>query len=274
MNNSTINFTSEASTNSLYILFLSTLDLSIYYINFLFGFPTHSYVLWLIVTGSSEVSSEFFNLNLCVCELGICLHSLLSVILYCFKLPYDIPLFLLGLIITGRPLFQCVICVERYLAVVHPVTFLKYKPLRYRVICCAVAWIIILISCVFCMLTSLQIKINVYFSLSQYVLFLSVQLFCLVAVLRALKQSGPGERKREKEENQMKRRAFFIILIATVTMSVSYIPYIISGFLYCFTQNYIGIIFSLGFLCFILGGFVEPVLYLHRSGKMHWLCSI
>ncbi len=33
---------------------------------------------------------------------------------------------------------------ECYLAVVHPVIFLKYKPLRYRVICCTVAWIIVL----------------------------------------------------------------------------------------------------------------------------------
>ncbi|XDV31836.1 hypothetical protein PO909_002785 [Leuciscus waleckii] len=63
-----------------------------------------------------------------------------------------------GFVITGRPLFQCLICVERYLAVVHPVTFLK-----------------------------------------------------------ALKQSGPGERRREKE-NCMKRRAFYIILITTIPL--------------------------------------------------------
>ncbi len=47
----------------------------------------------------------------------------------------SINIFLFGFAMTGHPLFQCLICVERYLAVVHPVTFLKFKPLRYRVIC-------------------------------------------------------------------------------------------------------------------------------------------
>ncbi|CAL8276660.1 unnamed protein product [Boreogadus saida] len=35
----------------------------------------------------------------------------------------------------GRALFQCGICVERYLAVVQPLTFIRFKPLRFRVVC-------------------------------------------------------------------------------------------------------------------------------------------
>ncbi len=94
--------------------------------------PTHSYVIWLIVTGSENgVASGFFNLNLSVCEIVSCLNSLLTVLLKCpwFSSLTILTYFLIGLYITGRPLFQCLICVERYLAVVHPVTFLKYKPL-------------------------------------------------------------------------------------------------------------------------------------------------
>jgi hypothetical protein len=39
--------------------------------------------------------------------------------------------------------FQTFVCVERYLAVVHPVVYLKFKPLKYRVECCDVdgAWV-------------------------------------------------------------------------------------------------------------------------------------
>ncbi|XP_056114209.1 G-protein coupled receptor 35-like [Rhinichthys klamathensis goyatoka] len=270
MNNSTVNFTTEASA-------ISRLDVCVYLINVLFGFPTHSYVIWLIITGTGNgVASEFFLLKLSVCEIGICLYSLLVVISFFTGLsrPTILACFLIGLFITGRPLFQCLMCVERYLAVVHPVTFLKYKPLRYRVICCTAAWIIILGSCLVCMFTTSQVNfyIYIYFYFIQFLLFLSVQLFCLVAVLRALKQSGPGERGREREEeNPMKRRAFHVILITTVTMSTTYIPLIFAGFSFVLTQLFIVGLFSFGLLCFILAGFVQPVLYLHRTGKLSCL---
>ncbi|XP_026094150.1 P2Y purinoceptor 8-like [Carassius auratus] len=241
MSNATVNFTSEASTNSRYNAFgeIPNMDICICSISILFGLPTHSYITWLIITGTG-VASDFFNLNLSFCEIGICLNSLFTLIYYCTELSHLISLawFSSGLLITGRPLFQCLICVERYLAVVHPVTFLKYKPLRYRVICCTVAWIITLGSCLCCMFISQFKTVYTYFHLVQFLLFLCIQLFCLVAVLRALKQSGPGERWRKKEEeNHMKRRAFYIILITTVTMSIVYIPNIVSGLSFILMQK-------------------------------------
>ncbi len=108
-------------------------------LSFLVGLPIHFYVLWLIVTGTeSGVASVFFKLNLSVCEIGICVESLIFILSFCFSSLKKLICFLIGLAVTGRPLFQCLICVERYLAVVHPVTFLKYKPLRYSdLLCCS-----------------------------------------------------------------------------------------------------------------------------------------
>ncbi len=144
---------------------------------------------------------EFFIYDLSICEFGNSLISLFFMLSNVFSCLSTLVVFLQGLGITGRPLFQCPICVECYLAVVHPVTFLKYKPLRYRVICCTVAWIIILGSCLCCMLlyslllifilTPLNMKAYCWFFLTQFLLFPSVQLFFLVTVLRVLKQSGP-----------------------------------------------------------------------------------
>ncbi|XP_019123823.2 uncharacterized protein LOC109140709 isoform X2 [Larimichthys crocea] len=39
----------------------------------------------------------------------------------------------LQLMFISRPIFQSCICLERYLAVVHPTVFLRFKPLRYSV---------------------------------------------------------------------------------------------------------------------------------------------
>ncbi|XP_067231457.1 chemokine XC receptor 1-like [Chanodichthys erythropterus] len=276
MNNSTVNFfTPEGSTNSTTqsIELMDSLNIYIHGINVLFGLPTHSYVIWLIITGSG-VASGFFNLNLSVCDTGNCLLSLFYIIYFCgFSHLTTLTEFLIGISITGRPLFQCLMCVERYLAVVHPVTFLKYKPLRYRVICCTVAWVITLGSCVYCVFTVGLFYMYIWFYLIQSLLFLSIQLFCLVAVLRALKQSRPGERCREREEeNLMKRRAFLLIVITTVSVIIFYMPFTISGFFFL-THKYIKELFSVSFICNVLISFVQPALYLHRVGKLFCLCS-
>ncbi|XP_056302931.1 uracil nucleotide/cysteinyl leukotriene receptor-like [Danio aesculapii] len=275
MNNSTVNFTtSETSANSTtsYTEVIDNLNICLFSISFIFGFPTHSYVLFLIVKGSSGVASSFLNINLSVCEIGICFNCFVNAVSYCFLSLSTLQAFLEGLTITGRPLFQCLICVERYLAVVHPVTFLKYKPLRYRVICCAAAWIITLGSCLFCMYTLNEERGNFYiwfFSL-QFLIVFSLQLFCLVAVLRALKQSGPGERK--KEENHMKRRAFFIILITTASMAIIYGPFTIVGFVTIVLDEHIDQIWLVASTFYLLAGFVDPVLYLHMTGKLSCFC--
>ncbi len=183
---------------------IDCLEICVNSINFLVGFSIHCNVLWLIITGTgSGVAPEFFILNLSFCEIGNCLNCLFYIVcILFFSIITELPLFLLGLVFIAHPLFQCLICVERYLAVVHPVIFLKYKPLRYKVICCTVVWIITLESCLCSMFSSISNIHYVYtwsFSL-QFLLFLFIQLFCLVAVLRALKQSGPGERGRERKK--------------------------------------------------------------------------
>jgi len=266
-----VNFTTpEASTNSTTDSYEIITRICVSSIIFLFGLPTHSYVIWLIITRSSEVASEFLNLNFSICEIVLCLKNvfnLLEIQYSCFKTLTQV---LQGLI-TGRPLFHCLICVERYLAVVHPVTFLKYKPLRYRVMCSATVWIITCGSCLFCwlILKSLTTIFYTWFFSLQFILFFSIQLFCLVAVLRALKRSGPGERGGEKEEkNSIKRRAFHLILISTVSLAVTYVPFIIAGFTEIFTQQHFPVLWSTSVFCYILGGFIQPVLFLNHVGKL------
>jgi len=272
MNNSTVNFTTESSTTYSF----EPLDIFEMYacsFNFLLGLPTHSYVIWLIITTGSGVASVFFKLNLSVCEIGICVTSLIFILCFWFPSLTTLMWFLMGISITGRPLFQCLMCVERYLAVVHPVTFLKFKPLRYRVICCTVAWIITLCSCILSMFLLPNTIEQTLFFTTQFLLFLSIQLFCLVAVLRALKQSGPGERGREREEeNHIKRRAFNVILISTVNIFFIYAPYTITGLFNIVTKQNFRVLWCICTFCFLMAGFVQPVLYLYHAEKLTCLC--
>nr|XP_055035553.1 C-C chemokine receptor type 8-like [Misgurnus anguillicaudatus] len=277
MNNSPVNFPGhEASINSTESLRPSDyVALSLYCLNLLFGLPTHIYVIHLIITGAgSGIVAEFLMLNLSICEIGICLDNLIFVLTMYFPSLWTFNAFLIGFCITGRPLFQCLICVERYLAVVHPVTFLKYKPVRYKAICCTAAWIICLGSCLFCMFTVISnYPAYVWFLTMQLFVFFPIQLFCCLAVLRALKQSGPGERGREREEeNHMKRKAFYLILITTVTTVISYGPLTLTGLYNIVTNIHDQILWVSSLSCFLVAGFVQPVLYLHRTGKISCLC--
>ncbi|XP_056587667.1 chemokine XC receptor 1-like [Triplophysa dalaica] len=230
MKNSTVNSTTSKGLLESNDVMLR-LQMSLYSINVLFSLPTHSFIIWLIITGTgSGIASDFFILNLSVCEIGYCLNNVIALFDYSlwFSNFSGLIYFLSGLGITGRPVFQCLMCVERYLAVIHPVTFLKYKPLRYRLICSSAAWFITLVSCSCCMFSTISLKhaFFVEFYSVQFLVFLSIQLFCCLAVLRALKQSGPGERGREREEeNHMKKRAFNIIFITSVNFIVIYLPF-------------------------------------------------
>ncbi|XP_077053561.1 chemokine XC receptor 1-like [Siphateles boraxobius] len=280
MNNSTVNFTTaEISTNTTTQSFglVEILNMCVYSMSFLVGLPTHSYITWLIITGAgSGVASEFFILNFSISEAGYYVNCLTIVLAEWFSFIVQFKLFLSGLAVTGRPLFQCLMCVERYLAVVHPVTFLKYKPLRYRVICCTAAWIIILGSCLCCMFTIvLHYTAHIWFFSLQFLLFFSIQLFCLVAVLRALKQSGPEARRRErKEENCIKKRAFDLILMTTVSMVITYAPISIAGVFFIATEKLNPACWLPGLVCYVLSGFVQPVLYLHHTGKLFCPCLL
>ncbi len=235
-----MNISMETSTNLAYNITITLgnkllpYDVVLHVIQFLFGLPTHSYIVWIIVTGrGTGISSEFFTLNISVCEIIFCLRSLTTAMLNTFPWLSDIAMFLSGFVVTGR-FFQCLMCVERYLAVVHPLTFLKYKPLRYRVACSILIWMMVAFYCLFYLLAhACFIQIVTYLYILQFLLILAINLFCCLAVLRALKQSGPErERERKEEETHFKRRAFYIILISTVTLLITYVPSLFAALQY------------------------------------------
>ncbi len=250
----------------------SPYDVTLHVINLLFGLPTHSYILWLIVKGTGRgITSEFFTLNISVCEIVLCLRSSITLLANVFPKLWYVKMFMSGFNSTGRPLFQCLMCVERYLAVVHPVIFLKYKPLRYKVVCSTVTWIMIIICNVLvlglvnpCFMHVLKCLYLIHF-----IIFLAINLFCCLAVLRALKKPGPGAKGRERdEENHIKRRAFFLILITSVTLVITYVPSSVSEFQYILSIPASQLLESLSLTCFLLPGFVQPLLFIHRLGKL------
>lgn len=103
--------------------------------NSLVGLPANLWTVWLICHGTTDgLLSEIHHLQLAVCEILYCLG--LPTEIYCLLLnnritrfwTHDLNTLLmlqLSLVWIGRPLFQCAICIERYIAVVHPLIFIR-----------------------------------------------------------------------------------------------------------------------------------------------------
>lgn len=103
---------------------------------------------------------------------GTLTHTVQGIILY-------ITYFAVALPTVGRP--NCAICIERYLAVLHPVTFLKCKPLRYRLACSAVIWLMVFAFGILCtvVLSSNNIYMFVSFYLPLFSVLLSIKFFAV-----------------------------------------------------------------------------------------------
>lgn len=110
----------------------------------LFALPINVHVLQLILRGQpGRIASDFIPLNQIVCELILSLvsiwHFLPTVLSICVF--WRMFLFASSSFLIARPLVQSYRCVEHYLATIHPVTFIRCKPLRYRLICGCVSWL-------------------------------------------------------------------------------------------------------------------------------------
>lgn len=251
----------------------SYIYLSAYSINAILGLPINFYVLWLICMGKgSGVVAEFFSLNLTVCEILFCLGSLAFLPVSKYPKLYYVACFIVALPSAGRPLINCLICFERYLAVLYPVTFLKYKPLRYRLACCAVVWTTTLGYCVYSLyvLTLKNMFMFVCAYLPLYFLLLFMKLFCSLAIFKALKYPGPGDKWKEREEaNHMKKKAITVILIITMTMFFQYTPMVFVGILYkTLSMENFDLLWCIGVVMFLLLGYVSQFLYIYRVGSL------
>ncbi|CAJ1048245.1 hypothetical protein L3Q82_003768 [Xyrichtys novacula] len=143
--------------------------------------------------------------------------SLLCGLLTGFKDIVRVSRYLYSIPITGEFFFHNLTCVERYLAVVHPHTYIGLRSAR------GVRIRNTIIGCVWLLSFAWMLKISLHYplypivpSLVIFTLSLVIISFCGLSVLCVLSRPGPGQKVQDKEGvDQSKRRAFYTIMAIT-----------------------------------------------------------
>ena len=159
------------------------------------------------------------------------------------------------------------ICVDCYMAVVHPITYMKRKDRRYKVAVCALVW-----SLTFTYGIVLEIKRELLSTpfITVPVVVSIPAIACLdAAILRALRKPDPSGRS---DVHPQKQRALQTITNTLVMTLVSYLPPLV---VYMFTplmplspQEILCHVLFPSTIPTMLGSTIMPLLYLGNLGKL------
>ncbi|KAL4007925.1 hypothetical protein ACER0C_001777 [Sarotherodon galilaeus] len=177
----------------------------------------------------------------------------------------------------GEIFFHLLTCVERYLAVVHPITYMSLRNargVRIRNICIGCVWVLSLgMTCVKVLLPPNYKTVILFCILAPSIIIIS---FCSLSVLCVLIRPGPGEAGGKREMvDQSKLRAFYTITAITCAVWLWVVGFLVSSvlkesLLLSSTGKCSMLVYMVWFnlpSCLVL-----PLLYLHRAGKLSCCC--
>lgn len=243
----------------------------------LVGLPVITKLLWITIT-SKKTRMDILNLNLAIfhnIQYFVCILDMICLCFFLDKRP-TVVMFLFGYVQIGGPMNLSFICIERYVAVIHPTAYPLLKKYRCREVCAVAVWLV-------AVPTALT-KVLIHDSASTVVrnvidiascgimgVMVAVMIWCNVTVLRALKQSGPG---RDKMHTVKKRACKTIGVISIIALSC-YIPVIVMMRVQSFQITgslYKCKIIPVSVFLFSVASVVHPVFYLSTQGKL-FVCS-
>lgn len=175
----------------------------------------------------------------------------------------------------GLACLHSLTCIERYLAVVRPITYLRLKTrggVCIRNVSAAMSWLLSVVYLVVAaVLPSLTITMVMHFFLMG-VLFVTIT-FCSISVLCALIGSRPGERgQNRKWIDQSKLSVFATIMVILAVLVVRLVQFVVMA-LWPYLKDVNPCVMTIGTFWFNLpSSMVLPLLFLHREGRLSACC--
>ncbi|TSK62635.1 Hydroxycarboxylic acid receptor 2 [Bagarius yarrelli] len=239
--------------------------------NLVLGFPANALVMWHILTRKSEGStSDVFIFNLAVLDSFFCLMTPIELtnrlylnnwgVWYLQRLSYGVK--------DTAPLFLTCICLDRYIAVVHPITFTNIRDNRIRVGISAMAWAMILAYAITESILGIPSVTKVFTGLILSVFI--IMIFCNASIIWVLRRNVMGK----EAMNPVKKKAFKMVIILLVIIVVNYLPPVACmpfASSYTFVQRHCQVSVSV-YSLMDLSSTVEPILYISKMDKVN-ICS-
>ncbi|XP_071360256.1 G-protein coupled receptor 4-like [Trachinotus anak] len=239
--------------------------------NLAVGTPCNVLVIWQIATKKSDAStSDIFIFNLAILDAYFCLMTPIEManrlllgdsrIWYFQRFAYGIK--------DVAPLFLVCICLDRYIAVVHPVLFTGIRDNKIRIGISVVVWgLILAYGLTKCILGVMSV--NEVFS--GVILFaFAVMVFCNISVIWVLRRSVAGK----EEMHPVKKKAFKMVLIILAIIVANYLPPVaLMPFVsyYSFVAFRCQISISV-FSIMDLSCSIEPLLYITKMERVDGRC--
>ncbi|KAL7375600.1 hypothetical protein ABVT39_020561 [Epinephelus coioides] len=224
--------------------------------------------------------SDVFTYNMAVLNLiwGLACVCIISGMYGNLPKMIDAGIYTSSFAVCGEAFFHVLTCVERYLAVVHPITYMglrNERGVRIRNISIACVW---LMSFVMAGATALYLPQYPVIPLIIVLVFsLAVVSFCSLSVLCVLIRPGPGEGGGEKQRvDRSKQRAFQTIAAILGVLGLWFVGLLASTGLYNshLLSTSVRCVLAACSGCFNLPcSLMLPLLYLHRAGKLSLFCN-
>lgn len=232
----------------------------------LLGLPANALVIRHLLGKPGICStSETFTLNLAIFDLLFCLIICIEYAVFFSHPSLASAEFLSwGLNQFGGPLLLCCLCLDTYLAVCHPLAFLRLKAPKFRLTLC---FAVCVATIGFCLSMKISRKQKWTVITALLVVAMVITSACNILVLRSLRQSGPGRR----EVHPVKKRAFKIVLTVFMLINVHYMPTLLEYLL----RQYVPNVFSphspltwVTITSLSMSSFIQPMCYLIRTKKL------
>lgn len=173
--------------------------------------------------------------------------------------------------INGQNVIHLTTCVEHYVAVRHPVQYLKSKKphnIRIRNICIVCFWVSLTfgasITVHYVNMKLFEIYITAIITLGLKFLFV---VYCNISILCSLTRPGPGVAQRDTMSVDFKkRRAFYTVTIITGVLLIRFMGSILQLACVLWMKNSF-LVQSFVMWSGLPSSLVQPLLFLHRAGK-------